>query len=59
VLHGLGISEERFFGDLYGMLGTTLETKLMALTELLVDSGTVNRDELEARIARCRFRIVD
>ncbi len=56
VLNGLDVPHYRFFGDFYGSPTTEIETRLMALTEELLESGTVKRERLEAAIERCRFR---
>ncbi len=59
VLNGLDVAHYRFFGDFYGSPTTELETRLMALTEELLESGTVQRERLDAAIERCRFRDAD
>jgi len=56
VLHGLDVAPYRFFGDFFGSPTTELETRLMALTEELVESGALNRERLDAATERCRFR---
>ena len=56
VLHGLGVPPYRFFGDLGDSPITKVETRLMALEEELLEAGLLDRQRLDARTERCRFR---